>query len=78
MERTYTCTARSLAPITLINSRIDNPEAAHAFVQEIARRKEEASAASGPLTLLDYWMTWFAAILALIALFSSWHRQSRS
>ena len=62
-------------PITLINSRIDNPEAAHAFVHEIARRKEETSAASGPLALLDYWLTWLVAAVALFALFNFWRNK---
>lgn len=74
----YRAGGLGLVPITLINSRIDNPEAAHAFVEEIARRKEEVSAAIGPLAWLDYWVTWFVAILALVALFNFWRRQSRS
>jgi hypothetical protein len=71
----YRAGGLGLVPITLINSRIDNPEAAHAFVDEIARRKEEASALGGPLALLDYWVTWLAAIVALFVLFNFWRNK---
>jgi hypothetical protein len=71
----YRAGGLGLVPITLINSRIDNPEAAHAFVHEIARRKEEASAVGGPLALLNYWLTWFVAIAALFALFNFWRNK---
>lgn len=74
----YRAGGLGLLPITLLDSRIDNPQAAQAFVQEIARRKQEASAASGPLALLDYWVTWFMALAALIALFSFWRRRSEA
>lgn len=74
----YRAGGLGLVPVTLIDSRIDNPAAAHAFVQEIARRKEEASAAIGPLALLDYWITWLVAVVGLIALFNFWRRKSQS
>lgn len=73
----YRAGGLGLVPITLINSRIDNPEAAHAFVDEIARRKEEVSAAIGPLSLLNYWATWFVAIAALIVVFNFWRGKNR-
>lgn len=74
----YRAGGLGLVPITLIDGRIDNPEAAHAFVEEIARRKEMVSAAIGPLALLDYWVTWIIAILAFIALFNFWRRRAQS
>lgn len=74
----YRAGGLGLVPITLINSRIDNPTAAHAFVDEIARRKKEASALGGPLALLDYWLTWFVAIAAFIALFTFWRQKNQS
>jgi len=74
----YRAGGLGLVPITLIDSRIDNPEAAHAFVDEIARRKKEASTAIGPLVLLDYWVTWVVAIVAFIALLNFWRRQNES
>jgi hypothetical protein len=74
----YRAGGLGLVPITLINSRIDNPAAAHAFVQEIARRKDETSAATGPLALLNYWVTWFVVVLAFVALFNFWRDKNRS
>ncbi|MEJ2208187.1 MAG: hypothetical protein P8129_04025 [Anaerolineae bacterium] len=71
----YRAGGLGLVPITLINSRIDNPEAAHAFVHEIARRKEEASAPTGPVALLDYWLTWLVAIAGLIVLVNFWRNR---
>ena len=73
----YRAGGLGLVPITLIDSRIDNPEAAHAFVHEIARRKDEASAAAGPLALLNYWVTWFAALAALVVVFNFWRGQNK-
>ena len=65
-----------LMPITLIDGRVDNPAAAHAFVEEVAERK----ATTGPnlLGLLDYWATWFVAGFLMVVLFQLWRRRGKS
>jgi hypothetical protein len=59
--------------ITLMDGRVDNPDAALAFVEELAARKEELAA---PVMPLDYWMTWFGIFASLIILFVFWRRRS--
>lgn len=54
-----------LAPVTLMKGRVDNPDAAQAFVDEVNERKTEAF---GPLALFDYWGAWFAAGFVIILL----------
>ena len=54
-----------LAPVTLMKGRVDNPDAASAFVDELNERKTEAF---GPLALFDYWGAWFFAGLAVVLL----------
>jgi hypothetical protein len=67
-----------LAPITLIDGPIDNPDAAQAFVAEVSRRKAEVSGAFRLWRVLDYWATWIAAGAALISLFALWRRKGTS
>ncbi len=54
-----------LAPVTLMKGRVDNPDAALAFVDEVNERKTEAF---GPLALFDYWGAWFAAGFVIVLL----------
>ncbi len=54
-----------LAPVTLMKGRVDNPDAAQAFVAEVNERKAEAF---GPLALFDYWGVWFVAGFAVVLL----------
>ncbi|MFP4394185.1 MAG: hypothetical protein ACLFTI_02890 [Anaerolineales bacterium] len=54
-----------LAPVTLMKGRVDNPDAASAFVNELNERKTETF---GPLALFDYWGTWFFAGFAVVLL----------
>jgi hypothetical protein len=67
-----------LAPITLIAGRVDNPEAARAFVQELNERKAPAAGLARFLGLLDYWVTWFLAGSLLVILLESWRRRRDS
>jgi hypothetical protein len=67
-----------LAPITLINGRVDSPDAAHAFVDELNRRK---ASIWGPLRfwgVLDYWVSWLLAAVAFVGTFAVWRRLNGS
>jgi hypothetical protein len=72
----YRAGGLGLVPVTLLDGRIDNPDAAQAFVEEVARRKEEVQGAAGLLSILDYWITWFLAGFLFFGLLSMWRRKS--
>jgi len=59
-----------LAPITLIDGRIDNPVAARDFVEEVQERKTVTGV--NVLGVLDYWATWILAGLVAVATFQRW------
>jgi hypothetical protein len=61
-----------LFPITLIDGRIDNPDAAQAFAEEIAERQVGLKL----FGLLDYWATWIVGGLLLFILFQQWRQES--
>lgn len=65
-----------LVPVTLLDGRVDNPDAAQAFVAEVNRRKEEGPGATGLTSILDYWITWFAAGFVFFGLLSMWRRKA--
>jgi hypothetical protein len=57
-----------LAPVPFVMQQVDNPDAAHAFVDELNERKKTAlrpGAFRGPL---DYWITWLMGSLAVAML----------
>jgi len=60
-----------LAPLRLNMGRIDNPEAAAAFVDELAERQAEASHAGRFFGPLDYWVGW-AGLLSMLAFLLWW------
>jgi hypothetical protein len=60
-------------PITLIEGRVDNPVAAQAFADEVARRKEELAQ---PTIFLDYWFTWVGIVASLLMLFVYWRHRA--
>ena len=64
-----------LFPITLIEGRVDNPEAAYAFVEELDRRKRAMGRTSGVLNVLDYWATWLLAGFLMAVLLETWRRR---
>jgi hypothetical protein len=66
-----------LVPVTLLDGRVDNPDAAEAFVAEIDRRKDEITGAAGFLSFMDYWITWFAAGFLFFGLLSMWRRKAK-
>ncbi len=65
-----------LAPVTLIAGRVDNADAAHAFVAELTRRKEARQSGPKFLQLLDYWLTWLVAGSTILGLFNLWRKKS--
>jgi hypothetical protein len=67
-----------LAPITLVDGRVDNPQAAQAFVEELDKRKSEVTGAFGLFNVLDYWFTWLLAGALMFGLFQAWRRKASS
>lgn len=57
-----------LAPISLVIDPVDNTDAAEAFIEKLAERKEEASRAARFPGLLDYWATWLGVFFGFVAL----------
>lgn len=55
------------APIVLKMGRVDNPQAAEAFLKELNMRKNSASRISNFFGPLDYWFGWLG--MALVVLF---------
>lgn len=74
----YRAGGLALAPITLMNGRVDNPPAARAFVAELEERKSEATGAFGLLNVLDYWFTWILTGALIVGLFQVWRHKSQS
>jgi hypothetical protein len=66
-----------LFPVSLITGRVDNPQAARAFVDEIDRRQAEAGRPGVLFGWLDYWATWLVTGIALIWLLEAWRRGRR-
>jgi hypothetical protein len=65
------------APFVLIMGEVDNPEAAHQFIDTLKERQVQIEAPnvfSGPL---DYWATWIAMLIGLIVLIK-WPRKKKS
>jgi len=63
-----------LTSVTLIEGRVDNPEAAQAFVQELDERKAPVTSLARLLGPLDYWATWFMAGFLMVVLLETWRR----
>ena len=74
----YRAGGLALAPVTLVNGRVDNPQAAQAFVAELEERKSEGNRVLGLLNVLDYWFTWVLAGALLFGLFQVWRRKANS
>jgi hypothetical protein len=64
-----------LAPVTLLDGRVDNPDAALSFVEELARRKEKYAQGPALLNFLDYWATWLVLGSALLVFFGQWRKR---
>lgn len=54
------------APIVLNMGRVDNPQAAEAFLAELDNRKEKASTISKFFGPLDYWFGWLGLVLLVL------------
>ncbi len=74
----YRAGGLALAPVTLIEGRVDNREASQAFVEELDRRKTEIGGIGGPFKLLDFWFTWFAIGLFLVGVLQFWRRKEQA
>ncbi len=55
-----------LASITFIWNRVDNPDAAAAFVKEVQRRKKDAEHPGKFRGPLDYWAGWLVAAIGVL------------
>ncbi len=65
-----------LAPVPLMHGRVDNADAAQAFVAEVEKRQEEAGMTSPLFAWMDYWATWAIVGVGFFLLLEGWrHRQ---
>jgi hypothetical protein len=74
----YRAGGLALAPVTLVDGQVDNPQAAQAFVEELDKRKSDVMGAFGMLNILDYWFTWILTGVLIFSLFQFWRRKGRS
>jgi hypothetical protein len=58
-----------LVPIRFAWQRVDNPEGASAFAQQVRARREVASPPGRFQGLMDYWISWLLLGVLLLALF---------
>lgn len=63
-----------LAPVQFNMGKIDNPDAAEAFVNELDQRKETAPSAGRFFGPLDYWVGW-AGLLFVVGILFRWPRR---
>ena len=64
-----------LVPVSFAMDRVDNPDAARAFIAELDRRKRTTKASTGLPGPLDYWFSWFAAVAVSAVVAAVWLRQ---
>lgn len=64
-----------LTPYSVDMGRIDNPDAAEAFVDQLRERKQNAPDPGRFVGPLDYWFGWVALFIGLVVLFR-WPRKS--
>lgn len=74
----YRAGGLALVPVTLVDGRVDNPEAAQAFVKELDTRKSDATGVISVFKLLDYWLTWILAGIFMLGLFQVWRRKAKT
>jgi hypothetical protein len=58
-----------------LDGAVDNSDAALAFVEELARRKDKYGQGPAFLNVLDYWATWLVLGSVAIAFFSQWRKR---
>ncbi len=64
-----------LFPLTLTAGRVDNPDAAQAFVAQLEERKEASGAQLGMFGFFDYWATWAALGVFALGFFRFWRHR---
>jgi hypothetical protein len=64
-----------LAPVTFDMARVDNVDAAQAFVRQLEERKSDGQGSERLPGLLDYWATWFVGAFSTVALLGAWLRR---
>ena len=64
-----------LAPVTLLDGMVDNPDAALAFVEELAQRKDKYAQGPAVLNFLDYWATRLVLGSVLVIFFGRWRKR---
>lgn len=64
-----------LAPVTLVWERVDNPDAAQAFVKELNKRKVSAAHPGRFPGPLDYWAIWVFIGFLMVVLPLRWLRE---
>lgn len=64
-----------LAPIVVNAGRVDNPEAAEAFVEELETRSASTEPVNRFIGPLDYWIGWAGMLIGLFFLFRWPQRQ---
>lgn len=62
----------ALAPVSLVDGRVDNALAARGFAEEVERRKLESVGMVGGPKILDYWLTWIMAAVLLNGMWKVW------
>lgn len=73
----YRALGLALLPVTLMDARVDNPQAATGFAEEVARRKDSLGG-SGAGRVLEFWATWIVAAVVVVAFLGGWRRRSGS
>lgn len=64
------------APIRLSFGKVDNPQAAQAFIQQLNERRDKAEHIGNFFGPLDYWLGWFVMVFAVIILWK-WPRRKK-
>lgn len=65
------------APIILSMGNVDNPDAAGQFIDTLIHRQDQADTPGVFAGPLDYWVTWIAVVIGVIALVK-WPRKKKS
>jgi hypothetical protein len=65
------------APIVIVMGEVDNPDAANQFVEVLSERQEQTDSPGVFAGPLDYWFTWVAIVMVIVALVR-WPRKKGS
>jgi hypothetical protein len=64
-----------LAPVTFKMARVDNIDAAQAFVKQLEARKADGGPSRRFPGPLDYWVTWAVGALSTVVVLGAWLRK---